>query len=175
MLLPFNRPIGAPADRISTSRVIPRSLPCRPAGHSIDRSELWYTFSMSRRWEEKGDGLTPDTPSRKFFFHTTTVYGQACAMCIRRTPSWRCLSSSDSASTFSIQTSHTQLPHSPPLLLLSSYTMQAFNANGGRDKLCWSSEDPRESLIFGPWGPFYRFTVKRLCTEVIISIDFSLI
>ncbi|KAL5530615.1 hypothetical protein ACEPAF_6873 [Sanghuangporus sanghuang] len=35
--------------------------------------------------------------------------------------------------------------------------MQAFNANGGRDKLCWSSEDPRESMVFGPWGPLYRF------------------
>lgn len=36
--------------------------------------------------------------------------------------------------------------------------MQAFNANGGKDKLCWTNEDPRDSLIFGPWGGFYRFT-----------------
>ncbi|KAI5120510.1 hypothetical protein M0805_000095 [Coniferiporia weirii] len=35
--------------------------------------------------------------------------------------------------------------------------MQAFNANGGTDKLCWTSDDPRESMIFGPWGAFYRF------------------
>lgn len=40
--------------------------------------------------------------------------------------------------------------------------MQAFNANGGRDRLSWSSEDPRDSMIFGPWGSLYRFAVRRI-------------
>lgn len=54
---------------------------------------------------------------KEVFLHTTTVYGKACAMCIRRTPSWRCLSSSDSPSNLSVQTSHSPLPLS--LLLFS--------------------------------------------------------
>lgn len=38
--------------------------------------------------------------------------------------------------------------------------MQAFNANGGKDRLSWSSEDPREGMIFGSWGALYRFAVR---------------
>lgn len=40
-------------------------------------------------------------------------------------------------------------------------TMQAFG--GTNEVLSWTSEDPRQSSLFGPWGVVYRFQVTLLC------------
>lgn len=39
--------------------------------------------------------------------------------------------------------------------------MQAFG--GTNEVLSWTSEDPRQSSLFGPWGVVYRFQVSLLC------------
>lgn len=53
------------------------------------------------------------------------------------------------------------LPPNSHQYILSTTTMQAFG--GTNEVLSWTSEDPRQSSLFGPWGVVYRFQVSLLC------------
>ena len=75
-----------------------------------------------------------------------------------------CIKGLQFSSIFFITSSPLIQYNSSPLLsqLLSTrLTMQAFNSNTTTgDVLKWTSEDPRTSTLFNPYGIMYRFQVS---------------